>query len=89
MTEKTCKIKDCNEKFLAKELCKYHYNRKRHGSIRFRRRKNNPIIGCTIKGCEKKFFAKDLCRYHYDVDWQKKHRLERIQYFIKRRINRY
>ena len=91
MPHRVCAKPNCKERFLAKGLCKYHYNRQHFGFKAVRVRKKDFIASCKDKDCDRKFFAKGYCKYHYDLAYYRLHpeKYEARQlYFIERRIER-
>lgn len=61
---KKCKVKDCNNKSICKELCNKHYQRFRvYGDVNYVNLRTRPK--CSIKDCNKPNFSKTYCETHY------------------------
>lgn len=83
MTDKKCKIENCDRDHSAKGYCKMHYDRVRNNVIDMRaeplprkgwiwkkddpRRKNKGKL-CVIPDCTSEIYAMDLCRVHYNLN---------------------
>lgn len=65
---KLCNIDGCERKFLAKDLCRYHYMKKFYPKkpklVGDAKRKKNGGK-CIVYGCESKSICKEMCIKHY------------------------
>jgi len=60
---KTCSVDGCNNKLLAKGLCRAHYLRLyKKGRLTLEREKGKT---CSVPGCNKPYCAKGYCKTHY------------------------
>ncbi len=63
---KICKIKDCDNIYLAKGYCQKHYARVwRYGESQYTKIERNHAEHCSIIDCNEKYLAKGYCRKHY------------------------
>lgn len=61
---RSCGIEGCEQKHLAKGLCKLHYERAKRGTAMDYEPTVRPPI-CTIDGCVRATLARGLCGAHY------------------------
>lgn len=72
----TCKEKGCQNKAIAKGMCRRHYDRNRERKIRkgtwkgkgrdsYKKSKNYKI--CKVDGCKTRSSARGFCKHHYYI----------------------
>jgi hypothetical protein len=69
MTDRTCSVKSCETRVLARGWCVKHYGRwKKHGDPLWEppHPRYPPGAACSAEGCETRVFTRGWCQSHYD-----------------------